>query len=177
MPEQPDTLPTLRAERLVLRPLADDDVEPLLAIVTGPGVRQWWGTIDDLDYEREGLRNEGSAFVIEADGEIAGWLGFNEENEPDYRHASLDIALAPPYQDRGLGPEALRTAIDWLVAARGHHRFTIDPALANERAIAAYAKTGFRPVGVMRKYERAADGTWHDTLLMDLLAEDLDSSR
>jgi aminoglycoside 6'-N-acetyltransferase len=29
----------------------------------------------------------------------------------------------------------------------------------------------------MRKYERAADGTWHDTLLMDLLAEDLDTSR
>jgi aminoglycoside 6'-N-acetyltransferase len=173
MPEQHDSLPVLRTPRLILRPLADEDVEPLLAIVTGPRVREWWGTIDDLDHEREGLRNEGQAFVVEVGGEVAGWLGFNEENEPDYRFASLDVALAPAHQDRGLGPEALRTAIDWLVADRGHHRFTIDPALANERAIAAYAKVGFRPVGVMRKYERRADGTWHDALLMDLLAEEL----
>jgi len=32
---------------------------------------------------------------------------------------------------------------------------------------------GFRPVGVMRRYERGADGTFHDGLLMDLLAEEL----
>jgi aminoglycoside 6'-N-acetyltransferase len=169
----PDSLPTLHAERLTLRPLAEEDVEPLLAIVTGPSVREWWGTIDDLDHEREGLRNEGSAFVVEIGGEVAGWLAFNEENEPDYRYASLDIALAPAHQDRGLGPEALRTAIDWLIAERGHHRFTIDPALENTRAIAAYEKVGFRRVGVMRKYERTADGEWHDGLLMDLLAEEL----
>jgi aminoglycoside 6'-N-acetyltransferase len=168
-----DSLPTLRTERLTLRPLAEEDVEPLLAIVTGPSVREWWGTIDDLDYEREGLRNDGSAFVVEIGGEAVGWLGFNEENEPDYRHASLDIALAPAHQDRGLGPEALRAAIDWLVAERGHHRFTIDPALANERAIHAYEAVGFRPVGVMRKYERTAGGGWRDSLLMDLLAEEL----
>ena len=32
----------------------------------------------------------------------------------------------------------------------------------------------FRPVGVMRRYERDADGSgWHDGLLMDLLAEEL----
>jgi aminoglycoside 6'-N-acetyltransferase len=28
-------------------------------------------------------------------------------------------------------------------------------------------------VGVMRAYERGPDGTWHDGLLMDLLAADL----
>jgi aminoglycoside 6'-N-acetyltransferase len=177
MPEQPDSLPALHTDRLTLRPLTDEDVERLLAIVTGPGVREWWGTIDDLDNEREGLRNDGAAFAIEVDGEVAGWLGFNEENEPDFRHASLDIALGPAHQERGLGPEALRIAVDWLVTDRGHHRFTIDPALANERAIAAYAKVGFRRVGVMRKYERAADGTWHDAVLMDLLAEDLPAGR
>lgn len=33
---------------------------------------------------------------------------------------------------------------------------------------------GFRPVGVMRRNERDADGSgWHDGLLMDLLAEEL----
>jgi aminoglycoside 6'-N-acetyltransferase len=28
-------------------------------------------------------------------------------------------------------------------------------------------------VGVMRRYERGPDGTWHDGLLMDLLPEEL----
>jgi aminoglycoside 6'-N-acetyltransferase len=36
-----------------------------------------------------------------------------------------------------------------------------------------YEKVGFRPVGVMRRYERGADGAWHDNLLMELLAEDV----
>lgn len=35
------------------------------------------------------------------------------------------------------------------------------------------ATVGFRPVGVMRRYERGADGDWHDGLLMDLLADEL----
>jgi aminoglycoside 6'-N-acetyltransferase len=49
----------------------------------------------------------------------------------------------------------------------------IDPAASNERAIKAYERVGFKPVGVMRSYERGPDGTFHDGLLMDLLAEEL----
>jgi aminoglycoside 6'-N-acetyltransferase len=32
---------------------------------------------------------------------------------------------------------------------------------------------GFKPVGVMRRYERGQDGTFHDGLLMDMLAGEL----
>jgi aminoglycoside 6'-N-acetyltransferase len=166
-------VPVLHTERVTLRPLTEDDVERLATIVAAAGVREWWGTPDPPEREREGLRNDGAAFAVEVDGELAGWLGFNEESEPDYRHASLDIALAPPHQNRGLGPDALRAAIRWLAEERGHHRFTIDPARQNERAIRAYAKVGFRPVGTLRRAERGADGLWHDSLLMDLLAEEL----
>jgi aminoglycoside 6'-N-acetyltransferase len=158
----PDSLPTLTSERLTLRPMTSGDLEELTAIVTAS---EWWGYESSLD--------DDPAFVVEVEGERAGWLGFYEEEEPDYRHASVDIVLAPAFQDRGLGPAALRTAIGWLVGDRGHHRVTIDPAVANERAVRAYAKVGFKPVGVMRRYERGPDGTWHDNLLMDLLAEDL----
>lgn len=42
-----------------------------------------------------------------------------------------------------------------------------------EPSARAYEKVGFRPVGVMRRYERGADGTWHDGLLMDFLADDV----
>jgi aminoglycoside 6'-N-acetyltransferase len=50
---------------------------------------------------------------------------------------------------------------------------TIDPAADNEAAIKAYEKVGFGRVGIMRAYERGPDGTWHDGLLMDMLAEEL----
>lgn len=166
-------LPVLRSDRLILRPLTDADLDALLEIVKAPGVRGWWGTIGGDASLRDDLRNDGIAFVIEVDGATAGWLGVTEEPTPDYRHAGLDIVLAPQFQDRGLGPEALRTAIRWLVDDRAHHRFTIDPAAANRRAIRAYEAVGFRPVGVLRRHERAADGDWRDGLLMDLLADEL----
>jgi aminoglycoside 6'-N-acetyltransferase len=155
----------LRTGRLTLRPLRESDLPRLLEIV---GDSEWWGEENDAD----DLRCDGMAFTLEVDGDVAGWLGVSEENDPQYRHAGLDITFAQEYTDRGLGPEALRAVIDWLIA-RGHHRFTIDPAAQNHRAIRAYEKVGFRPVGRLRKYERGRDGRWRDGLLMDLLAEDL----
>jgi aminoglycoside 6'-N-acetyltransferase len=66
----------------------------------------------------------------------------------------------------------LRTLTAFLLHERGHHRLTIDPAAHNARAIATYAKLGFKPVGRMRQYERGLDGTFHDGLLMDLLKDE-----
>jgi aminoglycoside 6'-N-acetyltransferase len=164
----------LSDDAVTIRPLRAGEDARLAAFVVQPGVREWWGTVDDLELIGRDLRNEGAAFAIEIDGALAGWLGFTEENEPDYRHAGLDIFLAPEFQGRGFGPRALRLAARWLIDERGHHRLTIDPDRANERAIRAYAAIGFRPVGVMRRYARGADGRWHDGLLMDLLAEELE---
>jgi aminoglycoside 6'-N-acetyltransferase len=166
-------LPVIHGEGVTLRPLADEDLEELAAIVAAQGVQEWWVATDDQERVREDLRNDGAAFAIEVDGALAGWLGVSEEPDPDYRHAGLDIFLAPRYHGRALGPAALRTAIRWLIRDRGHHRFTIDPAHRNDRAIRAYTAVGFRPVGVMRRYERGSDGAWHDNLLMDLMAEEL----
>jgi len=151
--------------RVTLRPLAPADVEPLNAIIADPEVRRWWGTdptVDDQD-----------AFTIVVDDQIAGWLGWYEETDPDYRHGGLDIFLAPRFHGRGLGREALWLGARWLIEERGHHRIIIDPAVRNERAIATYASIGFKPVGVMRRYERSPDETWEDGLLMDLLADEL----
>lgn len=166
-------LPTLQAGHLTLRPLGDGELDELAAILTRPGVREWWGPPGDPEYTRDGLVNDGAAFSIEVDGALAGWLGYNEEEDPDHRHAGLDIFLAPEYQDRRLGSAALRLAAGWLFEQCGHHRLTIDPAAENARAIRAYAAVGFRPVGTMRRYERGVDGRWHDNLLMDMLRDEL----
>lgn len=104
---------------------------------------------------------------------MIGAIQWHAEPDPDYRHASLDVFLDPAVRGEGLGGDAIRTLARHLIDEYGHHRFTIDPAAANSAAIRAYAKVGFRPVGIMRRYERGADGRWHDALLMDLLAEEL----
>jgi aminoglycoside 6'-N-acetyltransferase len=108
-------LPILRTERLLLRPLQEDDLEELERIVSSPGVAEWWGNVSDREKLRHDLRcddeDDSGAFTIEVEGDIAGWLGTWEENEAGYRHAGLDIVLAPPAQGRGLGPEALHAAI------------------------------------------------------------------
>jgi aminoglycoside 6'-N-acetyltransferase len=169
-------LPTLTDGRVTLRALSPDDADALAAFVEQPGVREWWGSEESDSRSATGFAEDARveiAFAIEVDCALAGWLGFHEELEPDYRHASMDIFLAPEVQGGRLGPAALRLAARWLIDERGHHRITIDPAAANARAIRAYASIGFRPVGVMRAYERGADGEWHDGLLMDMLAAEL----
>ncbi len=152
-----------------LRPLTPDDAPELRRILATPAVSQWWDApdddfplADDPDSER---------FVIEVDGAVAGMIQCYEETDPKYRHASIDLFLDPAYHGRGLGTEAVRRVVRLLIGERGHHRVTNDPAASNAAAIRAYEKVGFRPVGIMRRYERDADGNgWHDGLLMDLLA-------
>lgn len=85
-----------------------------------------------------------------------------------------ELAVLVPVHGRGVGRDALRTPARHLVRDRGHHRLTIDPAADNEPAVRCYTAVGFRPVGIMRCYERdVAGGGWHDGLLMDLLVDDL----
>lgn len=165
-------LPTLHGEQVTLRPLEDADLDPLAEIIREPGVARWWGESDEPERLRDNLRMDGCAFAIEADGELAGWLGFVEETEPEYRSVGIDISLSERFQGRGLGPDALRTLIRWFADERGHHRFTIDPNAANERAIKAYAAVGFKPIGITRRSE-LVDGEWTDGVLMDLLIEEL----
>jgi len=105
--------------------------------------------------------------------DVIGMVQAWEESEPMYRHGAIDLALHPDRHGRGLGADTVRTVARWLFEERGHHRITIDPAAANHTAIRSYERVGFRPVGVMRRYERGGDGTWHDGLLMDLVQGEL----
>ena len=156
------------AGRLRLRPLAPGDEAELLRIHSTPEVARWWDMPDDgFPFSDD---PDSTRLVIEVDGAVAGMIQYAEEPEPKYRHASIDLFLDPAVHNRGHGTEAVREVARMLVEERGHHRITIDPAAANTAAIRAYQKAGFQPVGVMRSYERDADGRgWHDGLLMELV--------
>lgn len=163
----------LHGERVTLRPITEDDLPRLFEIVRERSVARWWGSRDDGLLRDDLMPDPGAGFVVVADGETTGWIGCAEQSDPDYRHASIDLFLGGAWQGRGFGTDALRTLARHLFDECGHHRLTIDPAVENERAIHVYEQVGFRPVGVMRAYERRG-GRWGDNLLMDMLRSDLE---
>jgi aminoglycoside 6'-N-acetyltransferase len=166
---------TLRGALVRLRPATAADIPALAAIRATPEVYERWRGGDDLAASVAADLDDPETHVlaIEYGDRVVGQVQWGEEADPDYRHASIDIYLDPAVHGRGLGTDAVRTLARYLLAERGHHRIVIDPAADNTVAIRCYANVGFRPVGVMRRYERGADGTWHDGLLMDLLADEL----
>lgn len=167
---------SLVGERVILRPVETADVDALERIFREPAVVPWWHGYDRERIVREFLDGDDDAetvYVVEVDHQVAGVIESYEEPEPDYLSAGIDIAIATEWHGHGVAVDAIRTLARHLIHQRGHHHLTIDPAVENARAIACYRKIGFRDVGVLRQNERGPDGTFHDTLLMDLLAHDL----
>ena len=173
---RPELPAALVGRSIVVVPVGPEHVESLVRILAEPSVARWWN--EPPEAARAWLLEPdegeiGFAILDAGDGEVIGYIQAAEENTPMYRHAGIDLFLATGRQGQGIGPEAIRLVARWLIDERGHHRLTIDPAVDNEPAIRAYEKLGFRRVGIMRQYERGPDGTWHDGLLMDLLAGEL----
>jgi aminoglycoside 6'-N-acetyltransferase len=165
----------LQGETVTLRPATPADVPALATIRATPGVRARWAGADDVTAEilDDLVVPELHLLVIEVADRIAGAIQWQSSEDPIYRHAGIDLYVDPALHGRGLGTDAVRTLARHLIHDHRHHRLVIDPAADNVAAIRCYTKVGFKPVGIMRQYERGPDGTWHDGLLMDLLAEEL----
>jgi aminoglycoside 6'-N-acetyltransferase len=166
---------SLRGALVRLRLADEADIPRLAEIRRRPEVYEHWRGGDDMvaAVKEDFAEPDATAYVIELDGRVVGWIQWQAEEEPDYRHASMDIYLDPDVHGRGVGTDAVRTLARHLIVDHGHHRLTIDPAAHNAAAVRCYTKVGFRPVGILRRAERGPDGTWHDSLLMDLLADEL----
>ena len=123
----------------------------------------------------EELRGDdaGVLLVVEIGGQVAGGIQYHEENDPMYRHAGIDIYLGGRFHGQGAGTEAVGFAGQVPVRAARPSPDHDRPGCRRRPAIRCYAKVGFRPVGVMRQYERGGDGRFHDGLLMDLLRDEL----
>jgi aminoglycoside 6'-N-acetyltransferase len=134
----------------------------LAEILAHPEVARWWRSFDLDRVPRELIDPEDGAvpFAVEADGQLIGLIQSWEEPDPDYRHAPIDGLLHPRLaglragrrRDPDPGPPHVRPARP----SPPHH-----PSRGpHQRAIHAYRRVGFRPVGVLRRYERGPDGSW-----------------
>jgi aminoglycoside 6'-N-acetyltransferase len=133
----------LHGGRVTLRPTRPQDAERLWKIVNEPGIAATWWPHTLSEAREHFVAEEGSThrFVIETCGDVVGLIQYQEETDPDYRHAAIDIFVATSRQRRGIGTQALR-----LLAAHlfdlGHHRLTIDPQRTTSRPSAPTSAWG-----------------------------------
>jgi len=165
------TAPELRGPRVLLSPVAPDHHARLRAIHLHPDVVHWWQNPDD-DWPAAPEAGTTRYSIFYGDHLIGFIQWYEAEDNPDFRHAGLDLFLDPDFHGRGFGRESIRVLCAHLIDDLAFHRLVIDPEVDNSVAIACYRSVGFKDVGVMREYSRDRHGVWKDGLLMDLLARE-----
>jgi len=164
-----------------LRRATAEDVDWLVELFTGAETEPYLGGQRSLDTESiraevEHSQREPERFgrlVIEADGERAGAMGFEERSEV-HRIAQLGgLAVHPGFRGRGIADEAARLLQHYLLIELGFHRLELACYGFNDRAIRHSERVGFVREGVKRKAYRR-HGEWQDAVLFSLLREDLE---
>jgi len=117
-----------------LLPATDEHVTELRRIRASSEVRRYWR---DVEASSGWPPDEPSVarFAVLVDVEVRGLARYIEEDDEDYRHASIGIFLHPVMHGAGLGRDAEAALAHYLVDLRGHHRLVIDPAADNTAAI------------------------------------------
>ncbi|MBD3781875.1 MAG: GNAT family N-acetyltransferase [Micrococcales bacterium] len=182
--------PTLRGEKVVLRPLVGDDAPAMAEILSDPEVRRLTGSVGTTaEAQRpqpldDGLRHWYATrsqqpdrldlAVVDAEsGRVVGEVVLNEYDDGG-RTTNLRCLLGPEGRGRGLGTEAV-----WLLCryafAVGIERVTLEVFEFNPRARHVYEKVGFVPTGV-RPEALLFDGVEVAALDMELTPRALSSS-
>jgi len=88
---------TLQGAVVRLRPATRADVPELVRIRQTPQVFEHWRGGDDMvaavvqDLDEPDV----TGYVIQLEGRVVGWIQWEAEEEPDYRHANMDIYVDP----------------------------------------------------------------------------------
>jgi aminoglycoside 6'-N-acetyltransferase len=144
----------IQGERTSLRPVAVTDLDLLTGWFSDPEVYRWW---DGYPKPREEVAAKYlgrrpappvvRSFIIECEGEPIGYIHHWEADvEPHDESGGIDMFLIPSQRERGLGTDAGRAMVRYLLREHGWRRVTVDPYLDNPRAIRArVARPGSRP--------------------------------
>jgi RimJ/RimL family protein N-acetyltransferase len=176
----------LTGERVRLRELREDDLPLLIGWWNDPEVASLRGSGPEhprpynvvAEMFRSRSENSGPGVglcIVTLDGdELAGRVSlFNVDARN--RCATLGIVIGPPFQNRGLGTDAVRTVVRYGFRELGLHRIELSVNSFNARAIAAYLKAGFVEEG-RRRQAVLRLGQWHDSVQMGLLHDEWDAA-
>ena len=152
------------AARIGFEAVGHRHLDLLLEWFSQPHVREWWGPPEEelaaveADLEGGGFAMwiatlDGAPFGYVQDGDPAGAEEPYYANTPEGARA-VDLLIGPPsHLGRGLAAPMLR-AFARHVAERGARGLLLDPDAANERAVRAYRRAGFREIRRHRDGDR-----------------------
>jgi RimJ/RimL family protein N-acetyltransferase len=175
--------PTLRGERVLLRPFEPGDIPPLNAALRDPELLHLTGSVhtpgeipglsaeeaEEFRVWRNTQTDRLDLAVVEAStGRCIGEVVFNEW-DPGNSSCNFRTWLAPEGRNRGLGTDALRTFLTYGFEHIGLYRISLEVYAFNPRARRVYDKVGFVTEGVLRQALRY-DGEWIDAVVMSVLS-------
>jgi len=150
----------IRGERTILRPVTPADLDVLVGWFSDPEVYRWWDGYPkprDEVAEKYIERQPGvERFIVEAGaqpaeqpaaetgGDAGGRpIGYLQYWHGDGATGGIDMFLTPASRGQGLGPDAARAMVRYLLDTLGWTRVTVDPYANNLRAIRAWGTAGF----------------------------------
>ena len=180
--------PTLRGERVLLRPFQEDDLPAIAEALVDPEVVRLTGSthrppaasgqppaLDDVGRRWYLSRNEQPdrldlAVVDLATDRCVGEVVLNEWDEEN-ASCNFRTLIGPAGRGRGLGTEAASLIIGYGFEALDLHRISLEVFDFNPRARRVYEKVGFVAEGTLREVLRT-DGGWADATVMSILSAD-----
>ena len=110
-------------------------------------------------------------------GAVAGWSSYLEIAPNDARLEIGNTAYDPGVWGSPVNPEAKLLLLGYAFDELGMGRVQLKTDIRNERSQQAIARLGATYEGVLRRYQRRADGTVRDTVLFSVTAEQWPSVR
>ena len=168
----------IETERLLMRPVVDDDVATLHAIQALPGVTRWlyWETrtLDEVRAVTARRRSDPSmvhrVIVVRATGEVVGDIGL-VLGEAVHRGAELGYILHRDHQGRGYATEAGRAMLALAFGELGLHRVCARLEPRNTASARVLQRLGMRREALLVENEWVK-GEWQSEAIYAILASE-----
>ena len=176
--------PTLRTERLVLRPVVEADADSLWALHSDAHVLRYWDSPPWREPERvqrflatcRAMAEEGTGarVAVERDGAFLGWCGLQRWN-PDYRSASLGYCFGTAAWGHGYATESARALLGWAYDTLDLNRVQAEVDTRNPASARVLEKLGFTREGTLRE-DCIVDGVVSDSWVYGLLRREWEAA-
>ena len=174
----------ITTRRLLLREFAAEDEAALHALEADPALHHYRGggqssqeeiraflqrTRDSLTLDPRPIY--ALAIALRPEGQLIGVVTLTITNR-ELGQAELGYRLSPAYWGQGYATEAAQALVGFGFSALGLHRIYALCHPENSGSQRVMEKAGMRYEGYLREDFRNRDGSWRDSLLYAILAQD-----
>ena len=105
-------------------------------------------------------------------GTVIGTTSYLDISVPDARLEIGSTAYARPFWGSAVNPQSKLLLLEYAFDVLGTGRVQLKTDIRNERSQRAIERLGASYEGILRRYQRRADGTVRDTVMFSITAED-----